>query len=105
MRFITASGTEYILKDVKMVIEATGEPIPSVGPQGIPVSVSYTGSMARVGVPMYDMRTGEKELGTTDEFHPVEFFSMPIVGERFIYDHSVWLGCYSTAVIEIFEDE
>lgn len=102
MRFKTKSGTEYVLKDVEMVVEATGEEYPSVGPQGIPVIVSYTGSLSRLGVPLRDLST-EGFFETVEEFHYIEFASMPKVGSRFTYYHPVWAGCYSTPITEIFE--
>lgn len=103
MRFKTLSGTEYVLENVEMIVEATGEECPSVGPQGIPVAVHYTGSLARVGVPMLSMITGGT-MDVTEEYHQVEFARKPELGVRFTYWHPVWAGCYSTAVTEI-EDE
>jgi hypothetical protein len=104
MKFKTLSGTEYILNNIEMIVEATGEPCPAVGPQGIPVRVSYTGSLARIGDPMKSLFTGD-DLKTTEEFHTVEFASKPEVGVRFTYYHPEWFGCYSTAVTEIEEEE
>ena len=100
MRFKTESGTEYILKDIETVIEATGEDCPSVGPQGIPVRVSYTGKMSRRGVPLRMLDTGV-HLETAGEFHQIEFVSMPEIGSRFTYYHPVWMGCYSTPITDI----
>lgn len=102
MRFTTTSGAEYILNNIETQIEATGESCPSVGPQGIPVRVVYTGSLLRVGVPVLDIWTG-KDLDTekSDEFHQIEFISMPEIGVRFIYYHPLWAKCYSTPVTEI----
>lgn len=102
MRFKTVSGTEYILTDIELQLEATGEPCPSVGPQGIPVVLSYTGNLSRVGKPMRNIYTGE-HIEKSDEFHPVEFARMPTVGESFAYYHQQWAGCYSTPVSEIEE--
>lgn len=102
MKFKTESGTEYILKDIEMQLHTTGEPCPSVGPQGIPVSVTYTGKLARIGAPLRDLSTGGY-MDTPDEFHSVEFPRMPTIGDRFIYDHEVWAGCYSTPITVIDE--
>lgn len=101
IRFKTSSGTEYILKDVEMQIAATGEPCPSVGPQGIPVNVTYTGKLTRVGVPLKNLIGDGYTDTNTDEFYSVEFARMPTVGDSFLYYHELWAGCYSTPVSEI----
>lgn len=100
MKFKTESGTEYILKDIEMQIFPTGESCPSVGPQGIPVVVVYTGKLARIGAPLRDLSTGGF-MDTPDDFHSVEFSKMPEVGDRFVYDHELWAGCYSTPITVI----
>lgn len=100
MRFKTTSGTDYILNNIETQIEATGESCPSVGPQGIPVRVVYTGNLLRVGVPLLDAWTG-KEFEAEADFHQIEFTSMPEIGVRFTYYHPLWAGCYSTPVTEI----
>lgn len=101
LKFKTSSGTEYILKDVELQIDATGEDCPAVGPQGIPVVVTYTGKLARVGSPLRDLSTGGYLDTATDSFHSVTFASMPTVGDRFVYYHELWAGCFSTPVSEI----
>lgn len=100
MRFSTESGTEYILNDIEMVVEATGEECPSVGPQGLPVRVSYTGNLSRVGKPLRDLSTGGR-FEAAEEFYSIEFSNMPEVGSRFTYYHPMWAGCYSTPITNI----
>lgn len=102
MKFKTASGTEYILTDIETEIEATGELCPSVGPQGIPVIVFYTGNLTRVGKPLRDISTGG-HIETTGDVERVTFSKMPEVGYRFVYDHPVWAGCYSTIITDLEE--
>lgn len=99
MKFKTSSGTEYILKNVEMQIYATEEECPYVGPQGIPVNVTYTGELARVGTPLRDIGGGF--IDNTGAFYFVEFTRMPALGDRFTYYHEKWAGCYSTPVSEI----
>lgn len=103
MKFKTASGTEYILTDIETEINATGEPCPPVGPQGIPVILSYTGTLSRVGKPLFDMSSGGS-FQTNEESHRIEFNHLPEIGVRFTYYHPVWAGCYSTIVTVIEED-
>ncbi len=102
MKFKTISGTEYLLKDIETHIEATGEPPPSVGPQGIPVIVWYIGELARVGKPLTDLMSGGS-FETDEDFYSVKFSSMPVIGERFFYYHPAWYSCYSTKIVEIKE--
>ena len=103
LKFKTESGTEYILKNVEMQIEPTGELCPSVGPQGVPVFVTYTGKLTRIGSSLRDLSTGGS-FDTTDEFHSVEFSRMPTIGDRFTYYHELWAGCYSTPITTIDEN-
>lgn len=104
LKFKTSSGTEYILKNVEIKIEATEEPCPSVGPQGIPVNVTYTGELARIGSPLRDVSTGGS-FDTTGAFYFVEFTRRPAVGNSFSYYHEQWAGCYSTPITELSPDE
>lgn len=88
-----------MLEGIEMSVEATGETCPSVGPQGIPVVVVYHGMLTRVGAPLRNLGSGGHfEASGSDR---VEFFEMPEVGRRFVYNHPVWDGCYSTPITEL----
>lgn len=87
VKFKTKSGTIYELSDIDRQED------------------QFIAGFRRMGVPMVDMFSGGDIDTSNDDVAVISFAVMPTLGESFRYWHDSYMGCISTPVVEIMEEE
>lgn len=85
MKFRTASGTAYSLKNI-------------VKEEG---SEMYSADLQRLSDAGLIHVDHGHEMENNDEYHKAYFHKLPVVGRSFSFMHSKWNGCFTTPITDL----